>query len=121
MTDIAERYLACWNETDPAARQALIERHWTEGATYVDPLAAVAGRAGIEATIAAVQAQFPGFVFTQLGEMDAHHQQARFTWGLGMPGEQPLVEGFDVVVIDDEGRIDRVLGFLDKVPSAPAA
>ena len=77
MTDIAERYLACWNETDPQQRRALIERHWAEDATYTDPLAAVAGREAVEATIAAVQAQFPGFVFTQLGESDAHHDQAR--------------------------------------------
>ena len=117
MTDLAERYLACWNETDPQARRALINDNWTADAVYSDPLADVAGRAAIDATIAAVQAQFPGFVFTQLGDMDAHHQQARFAWGLGMPGDEPLVEGFDVVVIDDEGRIDRVYGFLDRVPS----
>jgi len=117
MTDLAERYLACWNETDPQARRALIDDNWTTDATYVDPLAEVAGREAIDATIAAVQAQFPGFVFTQLGEMDAHHQQARFTWGLGVPGDAPLVEGFDVVVINDDGRIERVYGFLDRVPS----
>ena len=117
MSDIAERYLACWNETDPEARRALIDRHWSEDASYIDPLAAVAGREAIEATIAAVQAQFPGFVFCQLSEMDAHHQQARFGWGLGAPGAEPMIEGFDVVVIDDEGRIERVYGFLDRVPA----
>jgi hypothetical protein len=118
MTDIAERYLACWNETDADARRALIDKHWAPDASYVDPLVEARGAAALDATIGAVQAQFPGFVFTQLGEMDAHHQQARFAWGLGVPGEPPLVEGFDVVVIDDEGRIAQVLGFLDKVPAA---
>ena len=42
----------------------------------------------------------------------------RFTWGLGPADAEPLVVGFDVVVLDDEGRIDTVLGFLDKVPAA---
>jgi hypothetical protein len=118
MTDLAERYLACWNETDPAARRRLIESHWAADATYIDPVADARGHDALDATIAAVQAQFPGFVFTQLDDMDAHHQQARFGWGLGLPGEEPVVEGFDVVVLDTEGRIERVYGFLDKVPVA---
>ena len=29
-----------------------------------------------------------------------------------------VIVGFDVVVLDDDGRIDTVLGFLDKVPAA---
>ncbi len=46
----------------------------------------------------------------------AHHQQARFTWGLGA-GSEPVVIGFDVLVAGDDGRIASVYGFLDKVPS----
>jgi hypothetical protein len=75
------------------------------------------GRAAIEATIATVQAQFPGFVFSAVGSVDAHHNQARFNWGLGPAGDEPIVLGFDVVVLDEDGRIDVVLGFLDKVPA----
>jgi hypothetical protein len=33
---------------------------------------------------AAAQAQFPGFVFTLAGQVDAHRRQARFTWGLAV-------------------------------------
>jgi len=67
--------------------------------------------------IAAVQAQFPGFVFTLLGPVDAHHGQARFTWGLGPANAEPLVIGFDVAVAAEDGRLRTVLGFLDKVPA----
>lgn len=117
MTDIAERYLDAWNETEPAARRKLIEDLFTENATYIDPMVEAAGQAEIEATIAAVQAQFPGFVFTKVGAVDAHHRQARFAWGLGPEGADPLVIGFDVAVTDENGRIDSVLGFLDKIPA----
>ena len=117
MSDLNERYLACWNETDAAARRNLIEELWTEQASYTDPLADVRGRDAIDATIAAVQAQFPGFVFTAGAPVDAHHNQARFGWGLGPEGAEPVIEGFDVVVLDDRGRIETVLGFLDKVPA----
>ena len=117
MSDLLENYLACWNETDPAARRALLETHWAPAATYTDPLADVAGLDALDATIAAVQAQFPGWTFAPGDRFDAHHQQARFTWTLGPAGEEAPVAGFDVVVTDDEGRIKTVLGFLDRVPS----
>ncbi len=49
--------------------------------------------------------------------MDAHHRQARFNWGLGPEGAEPVVIGFDVAVTGEDGRIVAVLGFLDKVPA----
>lgn len=42
---------------------------------------------------------------------------ARFTWGLGPEGAEPLIVGFDVAVTDDDGKLVTVLGFPDKVPS----
>jgi hypothetical protein len=80
MNDVIARYLDCWNETDPAARRKLIDEVWTVDAEYTDPLARARGRAEIDATISAVQHQFPGLVFSLAGPIDAHHQQARFTW-----------------------------------------
>jgi hypothetical protein len=34
MNDLIERYLACWNETEPAARRKLIDDLWAEEASY---------------------------------------------------------------------------------------
>ncbi|MCW2647542.1 MAG: hypothetical protein JWP07_3651 [Pseudonocardiales bacterium] len=117
MNDLIERYLACWNETEPTARRKLIDDLWAEDASYIDPMAQAHGRDAIDATIATVQGQFPGLVFTPVGSVDAHHRQARFTWGLGPEGVEPIVIGFDVAVTDGDGRLTTVLGFLDKVPS----
>lgn len=112
------RYLDMWNEAGPAERRALIEEVCAPDVRYVDPLAAVTGADGIDGLIGAVQQQFPGLRFTPGGDVDAHHEQARFTWHLGRPGEEPVVIGFDVVQFTADGRIATVLGFLDKVPSA---
>ena len=118
MQEIVEKYLAAWNETDPAKRRALVDEVWAQDGSYTDPLADVRGRAEIDGLIGAVQQQFPGFVFTLGGTVDAHHDQVRFTWNLGPAdaAEAPVV-GFDVAVLDGAGQIGSVYGFLDKVPS----
>ncbi|CAA9247227.1 MAG: isomerase [uncultured Blastococcus sp.] len=82
-------------------------------------MVSIEGHQALDATIAAVQQQFPGFVFRPAGPADAHHDQVRFTWELGRPGEEAPVSGFDVAIVDGSGRIRAVLGFLDRVP-APA-
>jgi hypothetical protein len=113
---VVSRYLAVWNETDPAARRKRIDELFAEDVRYVDPMAAVTGREALDGLIGAVQQQFPGLTFSLGNPVDAHHDQARFTWHLSaVPGET-LVEGFDVAEVDADGRIYQVLGFLDRVP-----
>jgi hypothetical protein len=114
-TQIVDAYIAIWNETDSAARKALIAETWTEDATYTDPLADVSGHDGIDGLVAAVQGQFPGFVFRRLGEADAHHEFVRFSWEAGPQGAEGIIVGSDVALISD-GRLRRVVGFLDLVP-----
>lgn len=123
ITELVTRYLETWNQTDPAARRAQIDEIWAADGTYVDPMAVAAGRDAIDATVGAVQAQFPGLVFTLAGRVDAHHNLARFTWHLGAPDapDAPLAIGFDVLVLAADGRrIREVHGFLDMVPAAAA-
>ena len=118
MQEIIERYLAAWNETDAAARLALVESLWAADGSYTDPLADVRGPEAIASLMGAAQRQFAGLTFTLGGPVDANHNQARFTWHLGPAGGEAVVIGFDVVVLDGDGRIASVHGFLDKVPAA---
>ena len=114
---IAERYIEIWNEADPGRRQALIDRHWTPDATYVDPTASVAGPAEINGLIGAVHARFPGFRFSLSGAPNGFGDHVRFSWRLGPEGQDALIEGSDVIMTFHE-RIACVIGFLDRVPQA---
>ena len=84
---------------------------------YTDPLVDVRGAEALAATIGAVQAQFPGFVFRLLGPVDAHHDQLRFTWELGPEGGRRRSSAPTSPCVDADGRISTVLGFLDRVPA----
>jgi hypothetical protein len=121
MNVLIDRYLACWNETDSTARRDLITKTWADDASYIDPLVDARGHDAIDAAIAATQGQFPGHVFALAGPVDAHHDVARFSWGLGRDGDEPLVIGSDVASVSADGRLARVVGFLDKVPSGATA
>jgi hypothetical protein len=115
---LAARYIDAWNETNPVARRAAIEALWTEDGSYVDPIVVANGREEIDATIAAVQSQFPDFEFRLAGDVDGHHDQCRFFWELGPRNSEAPVVGFDVAVTGSDGKLTTVLGFLDKVPAA---
>lgn len=119
-TALIGEYLKVWNETDPAARREAIERVWAASGRYSDPLAVAQGHEEIDRMIAAAQQQFPGLTFELLGDIDALHDQARFRWRLGTIGQEPVAIGFDVLVKDQDDRVELVFGFLDQVPSTPS-
>jgi len=117
--ELVERYLAVWNEGDDQARAAAVAALWTEDATYTDPLAEVTGHAGLAAVIAGARDMFAGHTFRPHGRVDGHHNVVRFGWELvPAAGGEPVVIGFDVAVLAEDGRIRAVHGFLDKVPAA---
>ncbi|MGL4743926.1 MAG: DUF1330 domain-containing protein [Dermatophilaceae bacterium] len=105
-------YLSTWNASGEQ-RHELLRQYWSADARYVDPLVEVVGRAALANTMDAANAGFPGLLFSPLGEVDGHHGRCRFRWGLGEVGGEPVVTGFDVVVLDDSGLIADVHGFLD--------
>ena len=115
-TDIVDRYIATWNEADDAKRRELVAQTFAAGARYVDPLVSSAGHAGIDAMIHTVQGQFPGLVFVRAGKADQHGRYLRFSWKLGPVGGEAVAGGTDFAVVDLEGRLDSVTGFLDFVP-----
>ncbi|WP_421931709.1 nuclear transport factor 2 family protein [Phenylobacterium sp.] len=115
LEDLIDRYIAAWNEADPAARRALVARTWTDGACYLDPMMAGEGHDGIDAMIGAAQGQFPGLTFTRRGALDAFGDHVRFSWDLGPPGAAPVAGGTDFAVVKG-GRLAAVTGFLDFAP-----
>ena len=117
-TELIDRYIDMWNETDPARRRALISRTWTESASYVDPLLAGEGHAGIDAMVAAVHEKYPGHRFRRVSEVDVHHDRARFNWTLGPKDGPALVQGTDFAVIAGNERLATVTGFFDPAGAA---
>jgi len=116
-TATVDRYLAVWNEPDTDARTAAIAEIWAVDGHYTDPLSAVTGRADFGAMVAKVREMFPGHTFRRYGEVDGHHDTARFGWEMLSGTGDSTVVGFDVMALAPDGRIRAIYGFLDKVPA----
>ena len=106
-----DTYLATWNETDAAARRALVEQALGTDLWYRDPLLEADGLDAYDAMIGAVQAQFPGLVMARTSPIDTHRDVVRFNWALGAPGEAPVFAGLDVAKTDADGKLHRIIGF----------
>lgn len=114
--NLAAAYIAAWNETDPARRRALIEKTFTGDVSYVDPVMAGDGHDGVDGLIAGVHQRFPGFRFTLLDGANGYGDHLRFSWELGPEGADAPIQGSDVMIMEN-GRIVKVIGFLDRVPA----
>jgi hypothetical protein len=115
--ELVREYIDVFNETDRAERRTRLGHLFAGDATYTDPHVDLCGAEQIDAFIAATQERFPGFRFTLGGDIDAHHNQARFHWYAG-PAEvsEPQYVGFDVLVTDGT-RVRNVYGFMDSAPA----
>lgn len=107
--DTVAAYIAAWNETDAARRRDLIDQCWAESATYTDPMADVAGRDGLNTLIEGFHTQMPGAGIAVTTSADEHHGRIRFGWKLEN-GPQAL-EGIDVGHLNDDGRLESIIGF----------
>lgn len=111
---IAAAYLAAWNARDPAERRLAVARAWSDDGSYLDPMMEAEGHAGLDAMIAAAQAQFPGLSFTLHGRPELHHDRIRFSWALAPENGAPVAFGTDFGVVAEDGRLQAVTGFLDQ-------
>ena len=101
-----------FGERDPAQRAAAIEAIFDRDCLFSDPRGRHVGHRGLEDAVAALQAQFPDHVFSQIGDVDALQDSGRLAWAFGPPHEPRQITGLDVAVVN-AGRISALYTFLD--------
>jgi hypothetical protein len=121
LTTVVDHYINAWNERVPERRRALVAQAFADDATYVDPMMSGSGPDEIDAMIGAAQEQFPGHRFVLVAGPDAVDGTARFVWRLEpAAGGDAVAVGHDFATVADDGRLLRVVGFLE-APTAAAA
>ena len=115
VTELVDRYIAVWNETDAARRRGLIARTFVQDASYLDPMLRGDGRDGIDAMVKAVHEKYPGYKFARTSDVDSHNDRARFSWELAPEGGPFLVKGIDFATLSSDGLMHSVTGFFTEM------
>ncbi|HVY18893.1 MAG TPA: nuclear transport factor 2 family protein [Bauldia sp.] len=100
-------------ERDDARRRAAIAELTTDDVIFVDPNGGRHdGREPLNASVAALYARMPTFVFSELPPLQVIEGAGRVHWGFGPPGARPVLTGLDVILVRD-GRIAALYTFID--------
>ncbi|MEE4599336.1 nuclear transport factor 2 family protein [Streptomyces sp. DSM 41524] len=118
--DFVERYVAVWNEGDPALRRKGVSEIWADDAVYANQGAEFRGHAGIEAAVTEAYEQFVknGEYVFKTAKVDENHEAVRFTWDMvPTAGGEPASIGTQLFLVGEDGRIVHDYQFIDKMPS----
>lgn len=112
MDEILSGYLSAWNEKSQESRMALLEKVCSKDVVLLDPRGEFVGRESIAAYIGQVQSQlnYHRVEYTSQAQL---HQQAPWLWynWAIVISEAKSIEGMDVVELNGEGRIDKIVSF----------
>lgn len=111
-TLIRENIHGIFDERDAEKRRAKIASLWAADGVFIAPEARYEGHSGIERAAAGFMEMFPGFTFTDRGEVQAYNGVGRLAWGYGPPGAEAVVTGTDVLVMKGD-KIAAVYVFQD--------
>ncbi len=108
------RYSDAWN-VDGAAGAAALEAGFAANGTYIDPQVTTEGRAALASHIATFRASLPSPRVDPASAVLVAGRAARFRWVTRVAGIGVL-DGEDLVLTDDDGRLTLVCGFWDRDP-----
>ena len=111
LTKTIDIHLQAYTEADEAKRASLVAEVWACDGALVDPPFAGAGHDEIAGMGATLLSQFPGHTFRRTSAIDAHHQFARYGWDLVAPDGNVVLNGMDVIEVDDGGKLKGIVGF----------
>jgi hypothetical protein len=107
--------LEVFGERDSERRKSVINQLYTENCAFFEADDQITGRDALNAKVAHILEEAPGFVFRLAGPAEVNHDLGRIRWHFGPNGAAPVVTGMDVAVFQ-QGRICSLYAFLDKAP-----
>lgn len=116
--EVADGYLAMWNETDPTRRREVIEATWTPTRATSIQRSTPRGRMPWTRWWRGCTNSFPGTASVRPGPL-MYTMTARWGWELAGPdASSTVVSGVDFAVLAPDGRLREVTGFFEQPNNA---
>jgi hypothetical protein len=113
---LADRYVALWNEPDPAARRRAIDGLWAPDGGHFVKDREYRGHAALEERVLGAydkNVRLAGNRFRATRNAQGLRDVVEFNWEmLPANGNQVLAVGLEVLVLDEHGRILRDYQFI---------
>jgi SnoaL-like domain len=107
---IVAQFTEAWNTDDPKERRRLIEATCSEATEIVSPYGQHRGISSQMEDIDQVRRQFPKAKCTAR-VLAQHHGWVMDSWTTEFGDGRPPLHGADITLIDDSGRIAKVISF----------
>ncbi len=120
LTTKIDTYFEIWNEPEENRRDELGQQVWARAGRYVDPFADTSGSRAFAEFVGMAHERYPGHTVRRASAIDVHHDQARFKWELVGPDGKVVADGIDVCVLDADGKLEQVAGFVGDLSAAEA-
>lgn len=115
--ELANQYVAVWNEPDALKRRRDIEQLWAQDGLHFTPTREVKGYDALEARVEEAHNTYvrdQGFVFRVSGDPLGHHGVIKFSWVMVDPKSEAIsTAGSDVLHLDESGYITTDHQFIE--------
>lgn len=115
--ELAERYLAAWNEPDHTLRRELLGAVWAPQGTLFDAETggSASGLTALEKVVAGADARIAGgYRIRRVGDAGGHRDVLRLHWALRAADGRSATNGFDFLVLDANGQVSAAHRFVDR-------
>ena len=117
---LVERYVALWNEADAAERRRMIAELWSEECVHANKRTEWRGHVQMMDRVTDSYERSirdGGYRFEAAGNAEGYRNVVRFNWHMRpASGGKVAAQGFQLLVLDDGGRIAADYQFIDRTP-----
>ncbi|MCH8622461.1 hypothetical protein [Undibacterium sp. TS12] len=108
-------YFAAWNSHSIGEIQQNVSDAFGTNTRYFDPHRVAIGVEEFSACLAEFRAQRPDAEIVWTSGVDSHHNLHRYSWEVCI-ANRAIVAGYDVVEVDEAGKIVTVFSFFGSLP-----
>jgi hypothetical protein len=120
-TRAVEAYVEMWNATDERERRALAEEALTEDIVLLYPTFEAHSRTDAVALAGQFHNDTPGARIEMVSGVEQHHGWVRVAWSMVLADGTSAADGQSIGEQSEDGRLLRVTGFRNPLPTlAPA-
>jgi uncharacterized protein len=109
MSQLVDRYIAIWHESDAEQRRRSVAQLWAEEGVQFTQSREIRGHKALEERVEAAHEKFVKtgrFLFRRSGDTQEHHNALKFDWEMvPASGGDVAAAGTIFLLLSDDGRI----------------